>query len=141
MARLLNPSVGETLDRLSILDLKIAAAQSKKIDAHHFWVEREELVIKCLEPILKKAEAFDVYEYEKLKRSLATVNQKLWNLEDEARTLPRVSDSSTAQIIRGAQLRELTTDLNDCRADLVAKLNAFFGIHEKEKIYQCATPK
>ena len=141
MTRQLNPSVGEMLDRCSILELKMKAAADKRLELKHFTDEFIELQKVVSSKINATPVSFDFSMYEKHKDELSMVNKKLWNYEDEVRALPRVSDSTPDQILRAAQLRELITDLNDCRADLVAKLNSFFGIHEQEKIYSCATQK
>jgi len=137
--RLLDPSPGEILDRSSILILKIEAAEIKKLSASHFFSELNELstiMLQKLDDEIINSE-FEVEAYKKANADLQIVNKRLWNYEDEVRALPRVSDSTPDQIFRAAQLRELITDLNDCRADLVARLNSFFGIIEQEKIYQC----
>ena len=140
--RLLNPSPGEILDRMSILELKISAARKKNVASIHFEAERASLdevlrtwdnglIEDCCgdeEALDKKTSAMATH-----RNALAAVNALLWRAEDEVRATPE--DSS----FKLARLCKQIVHLNDSRAGHVLALNKLYGLEEEqEKLYSIA---
>jgi hypothetical protein len=137
--RLLNPSPGEVLDRLSILELKIMAAKKREISSTHFEAEKASLDERMrdwdqgiTEDCLGDGDRLDA-TLQKVainKNGLAAVNALLWDAEDKARATPENSAFTLAvlckQIIK----------LNDARARHVRELDLLYGISDgEEKMY------
>jgi hypothetical protein len=136
--RMLKPSPGEVADRSTILELKIEFARRSGLGYRHFEEEEE-----ALDNYLQNGEFVVTIEvkdkYYELRKELLAINRKLWICEDENRSLPSVDQCSQEQILRLATLCKLIADLNDARADLVARMNLLFNITGKEKIYTPCT--
>ncbi len=125
----MNPSPGELVDRKTILRLKIAAGERKKVSVAHFQKELE-LIEAALAERFQKTAGADRSAYDAATRGLAEVNQKLWHAEDEVRGL----DGN--QRDRLAELAKLIPALNDHRAELVRQVNRVFGVDQVEKLYE-----
>lgn len=123
MSRLLHPGLGDYLDRLSILELKIADGLQRGRDVAHFETERAEI---AQQPGV--APACERLTY----RALATANRRLWEATDyllAARTVwPHVAEPDV-YLIADHAMRVL--QLNEDRAELVRILN---GTSAPEKL-------
>lgn len=126
---LMNPSLGELVDRKTILHLKIAAGERKNVKVAHFQKELE-LIEAALADWLRKTAGADRHAYDAATHGLAEVNLKLWHAEDEVRALER------SQRDRLAELAKLIPELNDRRAELVRQVNRVFGVDQVEKLYE-----
>lgn len=132
--RLLNPAPGEILDRISILDLKIRAAEQKGIDTARFAAEKsllEEQMLNWnnwLREDKPPQSTWDVIAQKK--NGLAAINALLWETEDTV----RATHPTDIQTLATCCIRVYT--LNDGRADLVHQLSKLYGSDEvHEKIY------
>lgn len=130
--RLLNPSPGELLDRITILDLKIKAAGKLGRDDTHFVAERtslEEALQTWAQWLRETGVSEETWqEIAQKKNGLAAVNALLWEAEDTVRALPE------EELTQLAQLAKRISKLNDNRADLVKELSELYGddvVHEK----------
>lgn len=140
--RLLNPSPGEILDRMSILELKIEAAKKKNVDSTHFKAEKASLdeVLRTWDNALIEDCCGDEGLYDtKLaeisihRNALAAVNALLWRAEDEVRATP---DESAFKL---ARLCKQIVSLNDSRSAHVLSLSRLYGLEdEPEKLYSTA---
>ncbi len=135
MTRLLNPSPGEIFDRLSILELKINAAEKKRLDASNFQAEKAMLEDALLTWTgWLKEDNVDEETRDKIaqhRNGLAAVNALLWDAEDQVRELPEEEMSKLAQ------LAKRICKLNDRRAELVRGLGILYGAgNQQEKIYK-----
>jgi hypothetical protein len=126
---MMNPSPGELVDRKTILHLKIAAGEGKRVSVAHFRKELE-LIEAALADWFRKSAGADGGACEEATRGLAEMNQKLWHAEDEVRALPR------SERDRLAELAKLIPELNDRRAELVRQVNRLFGVDQVEKLYE-----
>lgn len=126
---LINPSPGELVDRKTILHLKIAAGERKRVKVAHFQKELE-LIEAALAEWFRKAAGANRRAYDAATQGLADVNQKLWHAEDEVRAL------DGRQRDRLAELAKLIPALNDHRAELVREVNRVFGVDQVEKLYE-----
>jgi hypothetical protein len=137
--RLLNPSPGEILDRLSILELKIGAASRLGVSSTHFEAEKA-----SLEPVLQNWEQGisedcigdgdrldrTLEEVARHKNGLAAANALLWRAEDDLRRTP---DTETYKL---ARLAKQIAAWNDARAYHVRGLDSCYGLEDgPEKIY------
>lgn len=119
MPRLINPGLGDYLDRLSILALKILHGRVAGKDVEHF--EREGNAV-----LVKTRTAVDPASYMELYSQLAAVNAALWYATDAlrdvaARAFPVSSSEEAGRL--GIQILRL----NDQRAVLVDQLNKLAG--------------
>ena len=111
---------------------------ASKIDVQPFLWEHEEL-----QQYLEKTYFVNYPDagkaYDKLFDELKEINSRLWNLEDEARTLRQLKISvapfDNAAVYRAAVVLCEITQANDERAETVKKINALFGISQQEKMY------
>tara|TARA_B110000438_G_scaffold294612_2_gene336303 strand:+ start:2826 stop:3215 length:390 start_codon:yes stop_codon:yes gene_type:complete len=123
---LVEVSVGELLDKISILEIKkIKIKDSKKLD----FINDEYQVLKDqLDKNVKSGK-----EVEILFQSLKEINTKLWTIEDEKRMCEKDSDF-------GENFIKLSRDihfLNDKRANIKLEINNLTGSKIKEiKEYQ-----
>ena len=108
-------SVGELLDKLTILEIKLEKITDKES-------------LKILEKeyqALKKTDFsnFDKGEYKALFEELKTINKKLWDIENEKRLCEKNSDfgEKFVQVSRNVHF------MNDKRAEVKAKINKIFG--------------
>lgn len=124
MSRLINPGLGDYLDRLSILALKILDGSAAGKDVEHFERERNAILTKV------RAEV-DPASYLEWYSELAAVNAALWYATDRLRgnaQLLEVGDPHALcdwSTIAGIGIQILR--LNDQRAMLVDKLNKLGG--------------
>lgn len=115
-------SVGELLDKISILEIKQHFARDP-IKLSNINTELEELRALC--PILDN-------DTEKLYQQLKTVNQELWHIEDYKRACEK--DQLFADGFVNAARQVYIK--NDLRADIKKKINLATGSHIiEEKIY------
>jgi hypothetical protein len=112
----INISIGELLDRISILQIK---------SQHTSKVQEELQTLRTL------AESNDVYN-DFFLEYLHEVNSKLWNIEDELRIHEKKKDFSDTFITRARQVYIL----NDKRAKIKREINEYYGSEQQEvKIY------
>jgi len=118
---LVEVSVGELLDKISILEIK----QEKIKDAESLKLIRDEY------NVLKAESDQNIKTDEKLKNlfnSLKEINSKLWVIEDDKRTCERNKDF-------GEKFIKLSRDvhfLNDNRAKIKLEINNHTGSKIKE---------
>jgi hypothetical protein len=132
--KLLNPSPGEILDRLAILELKIKAGDKIGQDITHFVAEKSSLQeafntwtgwLKADHPPQAKWD-----EIAEKRNALEAMNAMLWEAEDLVRVLPE------EEMAKLAQLAKRMCRLKDVRADLVRRLGTLYGAADvQEKIY------
>ena len=113
-------SLGELVDKLTILEIKL-----KKI------VNKESLdIIKKEYQILKGIDlkGIDKVKYEPLFNKLKSINEKLWEIENEKRLLEKNSDF-------GNKFIKVSRDvhfMNDKRAEVKKEINKTFGSNIEE---------
>ena len=113
-------SIGELVDKLTILEIKL-----KKI------VNKESLdIIKKEYQILKGIDlkGIDKVKYESLFNKLKSINEKLWEIENEKRLLEKNSDF-------GNKFIKVSRDvhfMNDKRAEVKKEINKTFGSNIEE---------
>lgn len=123
---LVEVSVGELLDKISILEIKkIKIKDSKKLE----FINDEYQVLKDqLDKNIKSGKELGI-----LFQSLKEINNKLWSIEDEKRMCEKDSDF-------GENFIKLSRDihfLNDKRANIKLEINNLTGSKIKEiKEYQ-----
>lgn len=139
MTRLLNPSPGEILDRLSILELKIEFAKRKNVLSTHFEAEKASLQEAMLP--WDRSVHDDYHGDEKAldqqrvyiaanKNGLTSMNSLIWAAEDEVRA------TGENEVFKLARLCKQISRWNDSRALFVSKLNELYGLaNEPEKLY------
>jgi hypothetical protein len=134
MTRLLNPSPGEVIDRITILELKIQAVEKRGSDASGFQAEKTSLEEhlanwdQMLRDDYAPNETWD--KINEKKTGLTAVNSLLWEAEDQVRALPEM------EALKLAILAKRIARLNDSRSKLVGELTELYGIKgETEKIY------
>ena len=109
-------SVGELLDKISILEIK-RRRMSDPAQLAHVRAEREALEEPC------RALDLHLSPVVALRRELAEVNGRLWDIEDDIRRCEREGDFGP----RFVELARLVYLTNDRRADLKRRLNAALG--------------
>lgn len=122
MGRLINPGPGELADRLTILQRKIAEATRGGRPFGHFRDEKNVIVTqltaagvgdRCIEEILE----------------LATINNMLWQAEDQLRAFrdapDRLRDEDALNVAVCVALK--IQELNDTRNECIAKINSKTG--------------
>ena len=106
-------SVGELLDKLTILEIKL-----EKIS------DKESLkIIEKEYQILNKMDGVDKNQYKALFDELKSTNRKLWDIENEKRLCEKNSDF-------GEKFIQVSRDvhfMNDNRAKVKSKINKIFG--------------
>ena len=118
---LVEVSVGELLDKLSILEIK----QEKIKDSEKLKYINDEYAV--LKEQLKK-NVYSDNTLDKLFDSLKEINSKLWNIEDDKRMCEKNSDF-------GEKFIKLSRDvhfLNDDRAKIKLEINNHTGSKIKE---------
>ena len=118
---LVEVSVGELLDKLSILEIK----QEKIKDSEKLKYINDEYAV--LKEQLKK-NVYSDNALDKLFNSLKEINSKLWNIEDDKRMCEKNSDF-------GEKFIKLSRDvhfLNDDRAKIKLEINNHTGSKIKE---------
>ena len=117
-------SVGELLDKLTILEIKLEKINDKgslKI------IEKEYQALKNTD-----LSEIDKKQYKSLFDELKSINRKLWDIENEKRLCEKKSDF-------GEKFIKVSRDvhfMNDNRAKVKSKINKIFGsIIEEVKEY------
>ena len=110
-------SVGELIDKLTILEIKAARINDplKLENISH------ELVL--LEAVVGRTGLLENHALRLLKAELALVNEKLWDIEDQIRELERRQDFGTEFV----QLARSVYRTNDSRAELKRQINRTMG--------------
>lgn len=129
--RLIDYGLGEVLDRLSILALKISHASDAGKPVEHFTRERSKLLVQASTRVVGKV--FECYA------ELAVVNARLWAAEDGIRGLRRQAadlPGGVPNLLIVADLAFEIQALNDRRAALIAEINQTTGDEAgAEKLY------
>ena len=117
-------SVGELVDKITILEIKTKnvneAGKSKNIEN-----ELSKLNLIYADLRNKKLDSY----YEELK----TINEKLWNIEDEIRILEKNKNFGTEFI----ELARSVYITNDKRFDVKSKINSLYDSNiVEEKLYK-----
>ena len=111
-------SVGELLDKLTILEIKL-----EKIS------DKESLkIIQKEYQILNKTDGIDKNQYKALFDELKSTNIKLWDIENEKRLCEKNSDF-------GEKFIQVSRDvhfMNDKRAKIKSKINQLSGSNIRE---------
>ncbi len=111
-------SVGELLDKLTILEIKL-----EKIS------DKESLkIIEKEYQILNKMDGVDKNQYKALFDELKSTNRKLWDIENEKRLCEKNSDF-------GEKFIQVSRDvhfMNDKRAKIKSKINQLSGSNIRE---------
>lgn len=137
--RLLNPSPGEILDRLSILELKIEAGTKRGLVTTHFEAEKASLQEALrnweqgiAEDCIGDGDRLEktLEEVAKHKNGLQAVNGLLWQAEDDVRA------TEDTEAFKLARLCRQIANLNDARAAHVRALDVCYGLEDgPEKLY------
>jgi len=114
---LLDPSVGDLIDRLSILRLKIVHGEEAQKDISHFDTERAAILHRL------NGVNLNTREIEKL----FVTNEALWELTDALR-------QATNSDAVAARLGRKILSLNDERARLIAAISLAHGDTRMEKL-------
>ena len=109
-------SVGELIDKITILQLKMKFIKNKE------QLNNVKNELRTLKPLLKENN-LETPKINKLLTELYEVNLKLWKIEDKIRDKERQSDFS-AEFISLARSVYYT---NDKRADIKKKINLISG--------------
>ena len=118
---LVEVSVGELLDKISILEIK--KEKITKIESLKF-IEKEYIILK--EQLEKNIKSDD--KINELFKSLKGINSKLWMIEDEKRSYEKNSDFGE-QFIKVS--REIHF-LNDDRTKIKLEINKYSGSSIRE---------
>jgi hypothetical protein len=118
---LVEVSVGELLDKISILEIK--QGKIKDPDKLKFISNEHSILKNQLDKNVKSDE-----KIEKLFQSLKVINAKLWIIEDEKRLCEKNSDFNENFI----KLSRDVHFLNDDRAEIKLKINNITGSKIKE---------
>ena len=121
MGRLINPGIGELLDRLSILELKI---DRYKGDTASYKDEAY-----AIRKRLPKQDRI----WGPVHKELIEVNTKLWEAEDQLRGLRLSPTLEMAWLSEAATVGTSIQDLNDKRNSIIQAANAAMGDGYKEK--------
>lgn len=80
--RLIDPGPGELLDRETILELKIEAAEKRGLPIEHFLAERSS-VLELLASAFGKSIIQDAITWKEWRDQLLHINQRVWIATDE----------------------------------------------------------
>lgn len=124
MARLVNPGLGDQIDRLTILSLKILYGTLAARPVAHFENERNALLVQ----VRARNSGASWYEHG---LALHAVNAALWAAEDELREYRQAwklraadRDMSYSEV---ADCAFRIQDLNDRRSEIIRTINALVG--------------
>lgn len=138
--RLIRPTPGECADRQTILQIKMRVCAQKKIPLQHF-VEEHNSIQTYLEKewfpgLIIKQGKLAGEKYDQMMLDLEKVNQGLWNLEDEIRSIMALSDAHREdKKQRVVEIAFTIPELNDIRARIVGEINQLFEVKTREKVY------
>lgn len=119
-------SWGELFDKVTILEIK---AQRIDDESKQININRE---LDALQKVCKRYQ-LPGKELDDLVAELRSVNESLWDIEDDIRACERVGDFSD----RFMQLARSVYRTNDLRADLKMKINRLLGSELiEEKSYE-----
>jgi len=118
---LVEVSVGELIDKISILEIKLE--KIKNSEKHKFIKEEYNLLKKELDKNIKTDQ-----ELSKFFKSLKDINSKLWIIEDNKRMCEKNSDFGEVFI----KLSRDVHFLNDERAKIKLEINNHTGSKIKE---------
>lgn len=121
MPRLVNIGVGEIVDRLTILSLKILYSGQADKPIDHFENERTALMV------MLRGRTLDGPWFEQV-LALSAINGALWRAEDEMRT-HREEGQTTKNRDDIIECAFRIQELNDERARLVETINKATGDH------------
>ena len=140
---LLAPSPGEVVDRQTILELKIAAAEKNQISTGDFAREYDQLQAYLGKNSFTAKPGQD--DYKVLYAKLKDVNTQLWNIEDEIRLIIRQAGApanlTAEQKTAVGRISFAIPRLNDQRAELVQQINKLFNIDRVEKLYNAGADR
>mgnify|MGYP001341208448 CR=1 FL=1 len=123
----INISVGELIDKITILQIK------KEKIANLKKVKKVSYELELLENSLNSFETSKTAELKNLMNELKKINQKLWKIEDDIRLLEKNKkfDDNFIKLARSVYIT------NDKRADIKKQINHFLGSKlVEEKSYQ-----
>jgi len=123
LALLAPVSPGELLDKLSILDIKLARITDPGQLAN---VEHEQRVLTELWReflTVGQAPGFDHDHLDALQQKLSTINQALWTVEDDLRQCERMREFDA----RFIDLARSVYRYNDQRAEVKKQINLLLG--------------
>ena len=117
-------SVGELVDKITILEIK---TKSVKETGKSKNIENELSKLNLIYADLRNEKLDSHYE------ELKTINEKLWNIEDEIRILEKNKNFGTEFI----ELARSVYITNDKRFDVKSKINSLYDSNiVEEKLYE-----
>ena len=127
MSRLHDPSLGDIIDRLTILALKQVYGKQAGRETTH-WSNEYEALLDRLDA-MRATETGRDRQLVRMVLAMAAVNAALWQAEDAIRELrPSPTPLPPWDPVKEAeQLAFRIADLNDRRAQLVQQINADAG--------------
>lgn len=136
--RMLRPSLGECLDRITVLDLKIANCHAiKRPDAAVSFQEEHDGLTGYMKTAFPMHVPETANRIQEVRDKIFAINSQLWKCEDDIRDLIRIRRSGAAVDTKAVvDVAFLIPELNDERARLVSEANAIVGDTHKEKVYQ-----
>ena len=118
-------SVGELLDKLSIVEIKIKnISDSQKLE----YLNNE---FNLLKEKADDVKSINTQKYDEFYSSLLKTNSKLWEIEDDIRDLENLKNFDEAFV----SLARSVYITNDERFEIKTKINNFFGssiVEQKE---------
>ena len=125
MGRLTNPGIGDIVDRLTILSLKILSGTEQGKDTAH-WRNEQVILLSQI-----RARTLDGPWFP-LALDLAAVNGMLWHAEDDLRALRQIDLAQDSEATRQGEATAARTgfriqELNDRRAGLIESINQISG--------------
>ena len=118
---LVEVSVGELLDKISILEIK----KEKISDTNSLkFIEKEYIILK--EQLEKNIQSDD--KINELFESLKKINLKLWMIEDEKRSYEKISDFGEKFVGVSREIHFL----NDDRSKIKLEINKYSGSNIRE---------
>ena len=110
-------SVGELLDKLSIVEIKIKnISDSQKLE----YLNKE---FNLLKEKADDVKSINTQKYDEFYSSLLKTNSKLWEIEDDIRDLENLKNFDEAFV----SLARSVYITNDERFEIKTKINNFFG--------------
>ena len=113
-------SLGELADKITILEIKLKKIVNKE---SLNIINKEYQALKSID-----LEGIEVDKYKKLFNELKSINEKLWDIENEKRLLEKKSDF-------GDKFVKVSRDvhfMNDKRAKIKKEINQSFGSNIEE---------